>query len=1054
MHWEGTALMRREMDRSSLGRYATSRLRDGGRRLAVEQLEERRVLSIAPSLITDANDANAHQGLWRQDLTVVGDAVYFSGQSSFSAQNVDIGNGLWRSDGTPSGTILVKEIPQSAPLSYGPRYLANVAGTLYFWTKREGEHWLWTSDGTEAGTEPIKQLQPEVVFDLRNGFNSWQEFNGEYYFSADDGDGFELWKSDGTSAGTVQVADIFLGTGNSSPRRLTNVDGILYFGASSGSAATELWRSDGSTAGTVRVAALPGTSPHLGPMTAVGERFFFAFDDGVHGTELWTSDGTAVGTKLVKDIRPGASGWWANVEQLVNLNGTLYFAANQSGWMEMWRSDGTEAGTQRVDSTSTPSPRHMINVGGVLYFARGDALWKRNGTSGGAVLVVKSNTYAITSLANADGILYFTTSSQYNTYDRTLWKSDGTAAGTKRIQLFPDGFKSEVYTKSVATGESLYFVADDPANGGEQLWKTDAGLGVGLEILSGKRAETQSGNPTDLTVVGDAMYYISRSSTHWTSLWKTDGQRSELVKNLRPTPVDNYQQRPSEMLNVSGTLYFIATDGEHGYELWKSDGTPQGTVMVKDVNTADQSLTAKAPRMLTNVNGELYFMADDNLYGSVIWKSDGTSSGTVPAVQYLLGTKQLVAYKERLYFFHTSYPNSQLWMTDGTGAGTLQVTSSSRQFSVTSGIPPVVAGDWLYFIAEDNVAGSELWKTDGTDAGTSIVKDIVPGRGSSEIRMAWSVGSELYFSIVLNGQLQLWATNGQASGTRVVHTLPSQYGLEYDDLIEHDGDIYFSMGPISTIYDPSSVWKIDGSTAAVSLVAEFTDQTYFNRHLTSLGNQVYFMAISVVGDAIAAPVLDSAGVTTPTRLGLHIPQLPYFPYWSKPVAFNSNIYFSASDGYHGFELWRLLGAPPMAGDYNHDGVVDGNDFLVWQRNFGSAASPAGSGADGDGDGVIGSGDLDQWKASFGEPSAGLAVASMAGESSTDVAVEAAIVSVKTALDGEFEQSAGVTALEGNRHYARDAIFAAGDFSRLYALGYEGEAETLLGRRRVLAGRRW
>lgn len=1043
--------MRREMDRSSLGRYATSRLRDGGRRLAVEQLEERRVLSIAPSLITDANDANAHQGLWRQDLTVVGDAVYFSGHGRLSDQSPGATTGLWRSDGTPSGTILIKEIPESAPLSYGPRYLSNVAGTLYFWTKLEGEYWLWTSDGTEAGTQPIKQIPIEVPVYLAD-YTSWQEINGEYYFSAEDGEGFELWKSDGTTAGTVQVADINPGPGNSSPRRLTNVDGVLYFAASGGKAATELWKSDGTPTGTVQIAALAGTSPNIGPITAVGNRLYFAFDDGVHGAELWTSDKTAVGTKLVKDIR---AGWGsAYVAQLVNLNGTLYFAANQHGWMEMWRSDGTESGTQRVDSMSTPSPGHMLNADGVLFFARGDELWKRDGTSSNSTLVAKTHTYSITRLVHSDGILYFTTSSRYGAYDATLWKSDGTGTGTKRIQTFPDGFKSEVYTAAVAVGESLYFVADDPANGGEQLWKTDAGLGVGIKILSAKRAETQYGNPRDLTVVGDAMYYISRSSTHYTSLWKTDGQHSELVKNLRPAPVDNYQQRPSEMLNVSGTLYFIATDGEHGYELWKSDGTPQGTVMVKDLNTTDQSLTANAPRALTNVNGELYFMADDNLFSAAIWKSDGTSSGTVPAAQYFLGTKQLVAYKERLHFFHTYYPNSQLWMTDGTGAGTLQITSSSRQFSVASGIPPVVAGDWLYFIAEDNVSGAELWRTDGTDAGTSIVKDIVSGRGSSDIRMLWGVGSELYFSIVLNGQVQLWATNGQASGTRVVHTLPSQYGLEYDDLIEHDGDIYFSMGPISTIYDPSSVWKIDGSTAAVSLVAEFTDQTYFNRHLTSLGNQVYFMAISVVGDAIAAPVLDSAGVTTPTRLGLHIPQLPYFPYWSKPVAFNSNIYFSASDGYHGFELWRLLGAPPMAGDYNQDGVVDGNDFLVWQRNFGSAASPAGSGADGDADGVIGSGDLDQWKANFGDPTTGLAVASMAGESSTDVAVEAAIVSLDVALDDEFEQSAGVTALEGNRHYARDALFAAGDFSRLYALGYEGETETLLGRRRVLAGRRW
>lgn len=55
----------------------------------------------------------------------------------------------------------------------------------------------------------------------------------------------------------------------------------------------------------------------------------------------------------------------------------------------------------------------------------------------------------------------------------------------------------------------------------------------------------------------------------------------------------------------------------------------------------------------------------------------------------------------------------------------------------------------------------------------------------------------------------------------------------------------------------------------------------------------------------------------------------------------------------------------LTGDYNGDQVVDGADFLVWQRSFGSVASPAGSGADGDGNGLIDAGDLTEWKNAFG-----------------------------------------------------------------------------------------
>ena len=40
---------------------------------------------------------------------------------------------------------------------------------------------------------------------------------------------------------------------------------------------------------------------------------------------------------------------------------------------------------------------------------------------------------------------------------------------------------------------------------------------------------------------------------------------------------------PSDLTNVNGTLYFTADDGTHGEELWKTDGTAAGTVMVKDI---------------------------------------------------------------------------------------------------------------------------------------------------------------------------------------------------------------------------------------------------------------------------------------------------------------------------------------------------------------------------------------------------------------------------------------------------------------------------------------
>lgn len=52
-------------------------------------------------------------------------------------------------------------------------------------------------------------------------------------------------------------------------------------------------------------------------------------------------------------------------------------------------------------------------------------------------------------------------------------------------------------------------------------------------------------------------------------------------------------------------------------------------------------------------------------------------------------------------------------------------------------------------------------------------------------------------------------------------------------------------------------------------------------------------------------------------------------------------------------------------DFDSDGDVDGNDFLIWQRGFGLTGQTDNANGDADGSGVVDSLDLDLWKGSFG-----------------------------------------------------------------------------------------
>ena len=99
-----------------------------------------------------------------------------------------------------------------------------------------------------------------------------------------------------------------------------------------------------------------------------------------------------------------------------------------------------------------------------------------------------------------------------------------------------------------------------------------------------------------------------------------------MIKDIWP---GSTRSRTRDLTNVNGTLFFTASDGIHGSELWKSDGTSAGKVMVKNIHPGTgQDGAAASPRYLVNINGTLYFSANDGIHGEELWTSDGTPEGT------------------------------------------------------------------------------------------------------------------------------------------------------------------------------------------------------------------------------------------------------------------------------------------------------------------------------------------------------------------------------------------------------------------------------------------
>ena len=436
-------------------------------------------------------------------------------------------SGIWKTDGTASGTSLVTPVR-------GWQWRA-LGDDLYFIGDNGLSPDLWKSDGTASGTVRVGHVVPGAADSSPRYFSS---HNGVLYFSAKELEhGAELWRSDGTLHGTYLVRDLNPGTGYSDPYAGQIVNGVYYFRTKYG---TQLWKSDGTTAGTV-VADEFGLGPNrTGRMLgAVGSTLILSITDSVYGEELWTSDGTPQGTVLLKEMRAGVNE--AYLRDVTFAGDRFYFLARNDGPLResIWVSDGTAAGTVELVSfsTSVQAPRNLTEADGRLFFLATDA-----------------------------------------THGEELWTSDGTAAGTHLVKdIFPGTAKAQINQMEVMSGR-LFFAATDDVHGRE-LWVSDgtsAGTHPVRDITPG--AVTASiGGLREL----DGRFYFTVSSGAGSSLWATDGTDAGTVQ-VSDLPGVNWSsaQNASEF---RGQLYFeaVTTSPYPDRVIVVTDGTTAGTKIVQ-----------------------------------------------------------------------------------------------------------------------------------------------------------------------------------------------------------------------------------------------------------------------------------------------------------------------------------------------------------------------------------------------------------------------------------------------------------------------------------------
>lgn len=469
----------------------------------------------------------------------------------FTASDGTTGRELWKSDGTEVGTVLIKDIWTGTNWGAESEYLVEFNGGVAFEGRDDNGIELWISDGTESGTTMVK--------DIRSGSESsfvryLEVMNGELFFFGTEGSVFSLWKSDGTDSGTEKLVDLIA---ESNPEYITTYSGsiIFYNWTASDPTKDELWISDGTVAGTSKITDTNSSGPINEKMIRAGDDLFFRAGDNDVGVELYKTNGTANGSGLVKDLTADSGDGFP--ENFIEYNGEIYFTSGN----DIWKSDGTSAGTIKVVE-GVNNRTEILSDDENLYYLINDNLGIYNTEDGPQVIETSPDFYVIDLLTVFQGEVYFIGGEDQD--DSELWKYDPSdASATLSIDSQPSNLDA-------CAGDNGSFAME--ASGSTDLtyrWQEDQGNGfVDLSNDSGiSGATTATLQLTSLTVTMDARQYRCIVSGD-----NVDDVTSEAAKlNVSVIP-EIVNQPAGQNLNTGETATFsVSLSGNNLSYQWQKD---------------------------------------------------------------------------------------------------------------------------------------------------------------------------------------------------------------------------------------------------------------------------------------------------------------------------------------------------------------------------------------------------------------------------------------------------------------------------------------------------
>lgn len=429
-------------------------------------------------------------------------------------------------------------------------------------------------------------------------------------------------------------------------------------------------------------------------------------------------------------------------------------------------------------------------------------------------------------------------------------------------------------------------------------------------------------------------YFSADDGINGTELWKTTGSSAttEMVLDINP---GGGSSNPRRFFKFNNALYFSANDGT-GDEIWKTTDSPSGAVKITSFNNG-VGVFPNTSSAIPNVddiaiyNNKLFFAANDGLTGSELWSIDASDTLTLEADigDNVAGSRPswLVVYLNKLYFSAASVlGNTELWAFDAnTDTANLvkDVFPGNDRFGFAQPSQPqglTVFGDALYFSASFSpralVTDTELFRSRGDSASTSLFFSFSPDSKRSAVKDLDVTPSGMFLWASADFSYELYILDVNSNSPRKVKAIYSSSSFDYlansyrGVFMTSNNRYYFPQYDGSTV----QIWKTDGAAATttqvttvakipggIATVGIFVDGAEMLSDST--GRYLYF---STANEGLW--VLDTADDSFQLLMDKNAPNSQI----SDLNMVDDTVYFSASDGINGKELWRSENVPSSA----------------------------------------------------------------------------------------------------------------------------------------------